>query len=429
MRRLVPLLFCLTACISGGQKPVSNSVTTKSAATETSSASDSESQHQIVFSANPTVNVYLETSGSMNGYVDNGKTQFQQVVYDFLSNIENSGLSSGINLNYITNTVTPSGNDVNQFINSLTSNGLLNAAGNKGTTDIAALVTEILKSTNGDNVSIFISDCIFSPGSDPNPQAYLENQKIAIRNAINDYISRNIYAACTVYQVYSQFKGKYFDYRNHPTSIDMPRPFYIWVFGAPPHIVTIKAKVPDDKFMGAKVVNTWTIMNGDFLNDYGLLQPSPTNGDYRWRSKNEVSNIKKTKEGFIFTFGVDMSLPILLYGKDYATDLRNYRHVINKQTNEEFYGSFREDFVKASSYTQDITVISEKPFNKGNFTIVFDGVVPDWIYESTDMDDSILNAGNSIKTYGFRYMCEGIYAGYHANNTNNITAQYDFVIK
>ena len=42
----------------------------------------------------------------MNGYVDNGKTQFQQVVFDFLSNIKNSGLPSEMNLNYITDRIT-----------------------------------------------------------------------------------------------------------------------------------------------------------------------------------------------------------------------------------------------------------------------------------------------------------------------------------
>lgn len=438
MKRLIPLLFCLTACINVSKHPGSaTSSSANGAATEKENATTeavTETDRQANFCNNPTVNVYLETSGSMNGYVDNGKTQFQQVVFDFLSNINNCGLASQMNLNYITDRVTSRGNDVNTFINGLTSKGLLQAAGNKGTTDIAALITEILKNTDGRNVSVLISDCIFSPGSIASPEAYLENQKIAIRNAVNDYIAANTYVACSVYQVYSQFKGKYFDYRGLSTTINMPRPFYIWIFGAPPHIATIKAKIPDNKFMGSKVINTWTIMRGDFsvpdkLNAYGLLQPSPTNGNYRWRAKRELSDIKKVGEKYLFTFGVDLTLPILLYGKEYATDIRNYLHIINKQTNEKFYGSFREDLVKSSPYTHDITVIADKPFSKGNFTIVFDGIVPDWIYECSDSDDSILNNDNNLKTYGFSYICDGIHAGFHANNENNITAQYDFVIK
>lgn len=438
MRKLIPLLFCLTACINGGPRsaatPDANTTTTPATAAESSSGESGSDAIQVNFSEHPTVNVYLETSGSMNGYVDSGKSEFQQVVFDFLSNIKNCGLPSEMNLNYITDRVTPKGSEVDPFINSLTSRGILTATGNKATTDIAALIAEILPKTNGSTLSVFISDCIFSPGSDPNPTAYLENQKIAIRNAVNDYVVANGFVGCSVYQFFSQFKGSYFDFKNRRSTIDMPRPFYIWVFGSPAHIATIKSKVPDSQFMGAPVVNTWTIVKGDFsgfngLNDYGLLQPSPTNGSYRWVSKNEVAKINKNGNQFTFTFGVDLGYPILLYGEDYATDLNNYKHLITKETDEEFYGSFRKNMVTASPYTHDITVISDKPFTKGTFTVVFDGIVPDWVDDSNDMDDSTLDSSNSRKTYGFKYMCEGIHAGFHANNTSNITARYDFVIK
>lgn len=427
----------MTACINGGPNPSNtpstNAATTKSATAETPASATTNQQSPMVFSKHPVVNVYLETSGSMNGYVDNGKSQFQQVVFDYLSNIKNSGLPSEINLNYITDKITPKGSNVDPFINTLTSRGILNASGSKATTDIAALVSTILQKTDSNTVSIFISDCIFSPGSDPSPVAYLENQKIAVRNAINDYIEANGFVGCTVYQVFSQFSGSYFDFKNRRSSINMQRPFYIWVFCSPVHIATIKAKVPDSGFMGSPVVNTWTIVNGDFseyegLNDYGLLQPSPTNGAYRWNSKTTVSRIRRSGEQFMFTFGVDMKFPILLYGEDYVTNLSNYKHLINKDTNEEFYGTFRKDLVAASPYTHDITVLSQKPFSNGEFTIVFDGNVPEWVYESTDLDDSVLSDGNCRKTYGFSYMCDGIYAGFHANNKSNITATYDFVI-
>ena len=107
---------------------------------------------------------------------------------------------SGMNLNYITDKVTSKGCDVDSFVNTLTSTGIMNASGSKATTDIAALIDEILKNTSGEQVSIFISDCIFSPGSVSNPEAYLENQKIAIRNAVKSYIDRTGFAGCTVYR-------------------------------------------------------------------------------------------------------------------------------------------------------------------------------------------------------------------------------------
>lgn len=429
------LLACiLTSCISGSPKTNANSQVQTSPTNQASSSETQNSSESIAFSVHPTINVYMETSGSMNGYVDQGKSQFQQVIFDYLSNIQNCGEFSGMNLNYITDKVTSKGCDVDSFVNTLTSTGIMNANGSKATTDIAALIDEILKNTSGEQVSIFISDCIFSPGSVSNPEAYLENQKIAIRNAVKSYIDRTGFAGCTVYRFTSRFKGSYFDYRNCAKRIDIQRPFYIWVFGSPVHLATIKSNVPDEQFMGAKVENTWTIINGDFsqfegLNDYGLLPPSPTNGDYKWKSKTEVSSIKKSGDYFEFTFGVDLKLQTLLYGEEYAIDLDNYCNLINKTTGEEFLGSVRKDNIKISKYTHDITVKSDKPFSKGDICIAFDGKIPQWIYDYTDTDDSILDESNNQKTYGFNYMCEGIYAGFHANNSNNITASYNFVIK
>ena len=118
-----------------------------------------------------------------------------------------------------------------------------------------------------------------------------------------------------------------------------------------------------------------------------------------------------------------------MYGEEYAIDLDNYCNLINKTTGEEFLGSVRKDNIKVSKYTHDITVKSDKPFSKGDICIAFDGKIPQWIYDYTDTDDSILDESNNQKTYGFNYMCEGIYAGFHANNSNNITASYNFVIK
>ena len=72
--------------------------------------------------------------------------------------------------------------------------------------------------------------------------------------------------------------------------------------------------------------------------------------------------------------------------------------------------------------------MSEKPFPKGEISVVFDGRIPQWVYDCTDLDDTVWKDANSGKTYGFSYMCEGIYAGFHANNSNNITAKYHFEI-
>jgi len=48
----------------------------------------------------PNVNVYVENSGSMDGYVK-GATEFENIIYSYLSDIKISGLADSLNLFYI----------------------------------------------------------------------------------------------------------------------------------------------------------------------------------------------------------------------------------------------------------------------------------------------------------------------------------------
>ena len=48
----------------------------------------------------PTINVFIENSGSMDGYVK-GVTEFEQAVYGYLSDISISNITDTLNLYYI----------------------------------------------------------------------------------------------------------------------------------------------------------------------------------------------------------------------------------------------------------------------------------------------------------------------------------------
>lgn len=439
MKRLTLILSVLAlaaSCISNtpgsSQKPVNSNKNASAAANEATPAETSEEVGTTVeLAANPAVNIYLETSGSMNGYMDAGKSQFQQAVYDYVSNIKNSKLASAINLFYITDKITDKGTDIQTYVNSLTPKGLLGAAGSHATTDLADLLATVLSRTDNNTVSVLVSDCIFSPGNVSNPSAYLENQKISIRNSVSEYIDANTFLGCCVYQLNSKFKGRYYDYKNRARNIDQDRPFYIWVFGNPAHLANLRNLIPEGKFMGAPVENYWAITNCDiFQPKYGLLQSNPKNGNYRWSAANSLSGLKKTDDGsFMFTFGADMAWMTVFYGESYVEDLGNYRNLIDKETFEEFKARVEKNTVKESPYTHDFHVISDIMPAKGKLNIVFDGQVPQWIYDSSDTDDSDFGHDNGLSTYGFNYMCDGIYAGFHANGSNNVVAKFEFEIK
>lgn len=60
------------------------------------------------------INVYLENSGSMDGYVK-GNTGFEQSIYAFLTEIQISNLVETLNLNYVNSKIIPLEYDIKKI--------------------------------------------------------------------------------------------------------------------------------------------------------------------------------------------------------------------------------------------------------------------------------------------------------------------------
>lgn len=147
---------CATSCINGSPGKSGNSTVAKQTTGTTATANESAAPELAATepevsvyptSAHPTINVYLEISGSMNGYVNGGTSVFQQVVKEYLSGINNAGFASSVNYFYISNQITPKGTDLDGFITKLTPSSF-KASGGGATTDIGGLFKTILGKTD-----------------------------------------------------------------------------------------------------------------------------------------------------------------------------------------------------------------------------------------------------------------------------------------
>lgn len=434
----------LTACINGTPGSSGNSAVNKNTpavnvptadpnAPQTSAATQETGVYPTT--PNPVVNVYLEISGSMNGYVNGGTSTFQQVVKEYLSGINNAGFASAVNYYYVGSKITPKGNDLNNYITKLTPSSF-GAAGGGATTDIGGLFKTILGNMDSNTISIFISDCIISPGSNTNTAAYARGQMTDVRDAIVSYTNQYEDLACLVYQFDSEFNGRYFDYQNHPRKVNMQRPFYIWVFGHTAHVAMMKLQyVPDKDFKVAPIRNQWIIFNTPLSalqdnNKYGLLLPNTAkNGQYVRKSGTELRTIQKAGDNYRFSFGANLLTAQFLMGDDYVEDTRNYKQMIGKAVKEKFYGEIEKDFNQSSPFSEIFRVDSDSPFQKGTFSLAFIPEVPDWAYECTDTDDRMFNGANDNKTYGLNNIFEGVFNGFNNGGHINILAQFDFDIK
>lgn len=373
-------------------------------------------------SEHPVINVYLENSGSMNGYVDNGKTMFQQDVYNYLSDVNISQIPSEMNLFFINSQIIPRDNVLSDFINKLNPSSFRTAGGRTGTTDMSDIFKMILEKTANDTVSIFISDCIFSPGNVTSPEAYLTNQQIGIKESVAKYVSVHPSFGIMVYQLYSNFDGKYYDYRNTSHSYKGERPYYIWVMGNTSYLALLKSAIPNTKFQGSGVANYW-FASPITVNDINFsILPSPRKGSFDKKGKVELSKIKPDENGdFMFTLAADLSILELILGDEYLMNTDNYARLIDKQLSDKLYINIEHNTIASSPATHNISLTAHNYIPKGEITLALRCLTPEWSVNSTDDNDIELNDLNSRKTYGLKYLINGVQQGLTAISSDVYT--------
>lgn len=418
LRFIFPFLasFALMACVhqqagrGTGQLVQSQQSATQAQSDEPSSSI--VSKVNMLSPDHPVINVYMENSGSMYGYVDlKQKSMFQQSVYSFLVDVKNSGLPSSFNLYFINSKVIDKGTDIDAFINKITASSFSTSGGNGTRTDIAEMLKDVLSRTSNDTVSIFISDCIFSPGKVNSPEAYLESQKTSLRNSFSEYLDRNPQSAVSVYQIYSPFKGKYYDFQDKPRIYEGERPYYIFVIGNTKFVLDLKLAVGFKSFI-PEANNYWAIFNFPFdvLKPYLYsLQMGPKKGSFSRKSPKVMSKARNDANGdFMFTLASDMSLYEGILESDYMMDVKNYARLINKVDSKDFFMDIERDENPASPLTLRYEITTQQRMPVGVFSLVLLRNAPQWAYDMTDLDDRSFNSGNERKTYGLKYIFDGI---------------------
>ena len=109
-------------------------------------------------SAKPVVHIYMENSGSMNGYVTTN-SQFKNALGHLITKAD--GFYSGTRLDFINQGIfhTPMCDDLDNFVLNL--NPVSMQVGNTSSTDINKIFRMILEHTSRDTISVLVSDCMY----------------------------------------------------------------------------------------------------------------------------------------------------------------------------------------------------------------------------------------------------------------------------
>lgn len=418
MKHLIIFLVCALFLVSCGLFGESS----RPAPPTPKHSTDTVALHQMQA---PTIKVYLENSGSMDGYVK-GKTDFENAVYSYLSDIqyadlgyktETSALKNILELNYINSKILKQRPDIQEFIKALEPANFRVKGGSRGVSDMSEILKTILSNTQDDNVSVFISDCIFSPGrryeQNNNADEYIVQQQIAIKSHIKEKMQQSSEFSIVVLRLLSQFNGKYYNKYDHPSIINDRRPFYIWLLGNRSYLQTILREVDISKIKGNGVMNTFMISNPVEKLSYSILRPQHGHGQYMLdNTTKSITDVETEKIGGNSKFEVNIAVDFshLLLPDEYLMDINNYS-ISNKA-----YGIKVAKYLgpNKTKYTHTIKLVLLEPFiRRGTINISLMKVVPSWIEEYTDLVGLDINKEGAMdKTYGLKYLLEGVCDAY-----------------
>jgi hypothetical protein len=390
---------------------------------------------------NPIINVYIENSSSMIGYIKDD-TYFKTDVRELLTilNHHYADNRKQVNLHLINSNIYPINTTDNiGFITALTPKTF--NIGNIYQSDLNNVFKQVLHKTSKNTLSIIITDCIYSVKGSASP---LSVQKTGIEGHFLDKSKKDLKVSTEIIKLNSQFNGIYYDKSNgkHSLNGDM-RPYYMVALGSDELLSDLNTKIPfnDGKMTGYS--NKLILTSNNFSDKvyYTLLKTTNDVGRYSYikdvstrDSKRGIEDIETNDRTFEFSVGVDYStVPV---ESSYVCDPHNYKIVEGnykiKKVTEVNSGTqknitpFAMNILGSNKITHYITFIAtSKGYN--DLQCVLENKIPSWVYQTNTMDDTAKTIDKN-RTFGFQYLVEGIS---EANKLINPSSQniFEFNIK
>jgi hypothetical protein len=361
------------------------------------------------------INFYFENSGSMNGYLDG--RNFKQTMHRII----NESIP-GFNPFFV-NTKEYKTSDL---LSKIDSKKITTAS--IGGSDHQFIFTNAIKKANGNNLSIVVTDGIYST-----PNGDIDIVEIDIENSFKTALQDNAIET-VVLKMSSNYKGTYYTESNcENVQIDQERPYYILLFGNKKTIDNaLKEIVVIDDLPGFKEQARFFITDNLKVNYTILTRGEEKKGSFRKATKGgkglvkdieDVDRYDKTDEPYIqFAIGIDysgISIP-----DSYLLKKNNYKiggateFVIEDIKAVEALSSgsttsseiTRVDAINNIKLSHLMTVKAKFNFT-GDLLINLENNIPSWIPNAGSKNDCDIK-DNKDQTFAFDKLMTGISKAY-----------------
>lgn len=369
----------------------------------------------------PVVNVYIENSGSMLGYI-NGNTEFKTDIRELLTLLKFNYGDKNVNLSFINSKIYPI-TTINKidYITNLTPS--IFKVGDIFHSNINEVFKQVLNKTSKNTISILISDCIYSVNGNADD---LSVQKTGTKDVFLTKSKGEFNISTSFIKLNSRFNGTYYDMNNGKHKInDEMRPYYMVLMGSDVALndITSKFDFSSEKMKGYQ--NKVVLSSNNYSKQiyYTLVNTKNDIGRYRIFREASTKDAEKGMENIElnnrsdgnFTFSIAVDLSLVPAEADYSLNKNNYK-VTEGNYKIKSIQKFNTKLLSPTSLS-----LLEKNNKKPTHLITFEATtknftnlkcklenkIPDWINLTSTENDTNLDSSNN-KTFGLKYLIEGI---------------------
>jgi hypothetical protein len=397
-------------------------------------------------------NIYIENSGSMNGYVNvnDSTTKFKKCLQTIYGTISRSSIYKSASINFINKSICKQNvkiGDEITFLQKLNKQTFENSGCDFRESSLPEIINLAI-SSNPDDINLLFSDCIISKNTKKDGPSinWLTAAEQILRTSLKRELDKNEFS-CIIFKMNSEFYGTYCienksqnQKTKNPILHGSNRPYYIIISGKPNAI---------DSFMSN--INLKEYKDIGFENSYYLLPPNPntfirtkilkkSNYDLpkqiNTKSKKTSSHltiINANKDNndirnSSFNFTLVANLDTLKIDNSFLNDKNNYE-ITNNWHIKNIEPNLDENNLALRGYSHIFTIQTDSLLSFQNVSLSLKYKLPNWVDESNNIDDSrALDSIQKHQTFGIKNLLNAFSQSY-GNDKYNGKSMFETTIK
>lgn len=383
-----------------------------------------------ILSSDLKLNLFLERSGSMQGYdTRSGSGNFKATLTELVNRFPLVDGSTGRIL-IVNDAIYPWEGDFKRFLQERDIFSATAGIGDASFTDFARIFEYVLTDSVTENVNVLVTDMIYSPRGAEGvsaPKILAEERSIA-SSLFRDHADKSV----IIVKMSSDFNGAYYPYSSPSAGVKYSgqRPYYIIVTGSAAAMHRLRT---DSRYASWRDFSSLPGYQADyFFNRRPLTLPYYTllprnrasKGSFTLSADDNGSDTRAMKDvrgdaSGNLTFQIAADLSRIPAADAYLTDTRNYtlsgadaKLMSVKKITTADIDPRNKRFLEKATHLFTVSVDTHHPSSELKISLA--NRLPDWVKKSHSTDDrNVAGARFATTTFGIADFMEGIFEAYH----------------